>query len=124
MEMLSICRRNNLEEEKKCICLFGILRILEETGTPDPAIHMSVFSWGSVSPGDLRCSSFQGYHVLDAQSSGAKCTEVRELPGLPETLGVQPPVRQEQTLRSRRPDGFCFGCDLSCTEKLERCSAD
>lgn len=93
-----------------------------DTGPCHP--HVSVFLGVCKSWKDLCCCSSQGYHVLHAQSSGEKCAELRELPGPPETLGVQPPVRQGQTLRSRRSDGFCFGCDLSCMEKLERCSAD
>lgn len=74
MEILSICRRNNLEE-KKCICLFGILRILLEKkeNTVIPAIHMSVFSWNFSSPSGCAASSSRGIKFWMCQSSREKC---------------------------------------------------
>lgn len=64
MEILSICRRNNLEE-KKCICLFGILWIPFEKkeNTVIPAIHMSLFSWNFASSSD--CATSSSHQVLD-----------------------------------------------------------
>ena len=124
MEILSICRRNNLEEKNAFVflasCGFHLRRertlwILPSTcqcflGILQVPVMVLLLLLGLPSLGFAKA---QGKSVWNWVSG------VRELPEFPETIRVQPPVCQWQTLQSCRPDGFYFGCDLLCTGKVE-----